>query len=94
MVQKSYIFYSLILAVISTQAKWDTLADIGIDCCTGINNDFAEKNLLTISDALDNEEEDGRFGEFIRASSEKTNTKDQRSTRIKWLALAMTQPEW
>ena len=94
MVQRSYIFYSLILAVISAQGEWETLMQGDVDYSKGINRQSAEQNLLAVSDALDNDEEIGRLKWFIKASSEKTNTKDQRTTRIKWLATAITQPEW
>ena len=93
LVQKSHIFYSLMLAVISVEKKWATLLQEGIDYSNGVIHANAEQNLLTISDALISEDNAGHLRPFLKASSEKTNTKEQRETRIKWLATALTQPK-
>ena len=94
LVQKSHIFYSLMLAVISVERKWPGLLHEDIDSCSGEIHANAEQNLLAISDALISEEEANPFKEFLKASSEKTNTKDQRRKRVKWLATALTQSKW
>ena len=94
LVQKSHIFYSLMLAVISVENKWPSLIQ---EDMTHIGSSFhanSEQNLLALSDALVSEDEASPFGEFLKASSEKTNTKDQRQTRINWLATALTQSKW
>ena len=94
LVQKSHIFYSLMLAVISVEKKFPRPLQEDVDCSSGVIHPNAEQNLLVISDALDSEDETNHFRVFVKASSEKTNTKDQRSTRIKWLATALTQSKW
>ena len=94
LVKRSYLFYSLILAIISVDCQLEKLRQGDVDYSLGINEGSAEQNLLAISDALDSEDEANRFEEFRKASSEKTNTKEQRSRRIKWLASAITQPAW
>ena len=94
LVQRSHIFYSLMLAVISVETKWPKLLQEGIDYSSGISHPNPEQNLLAISDALISEEEASPFKCFVKASGEKTNTKDQRSTRIKWLATALTNSAW
>ena len=92
LVQKSHIFYSLMLAVISVEKKWPRPLGEDISCSSGEIHASSEQNLLAISDALESEDGTSRFKAFVKASSEKTNTKNQRSTRIKWLATALTQP--
>ena len=91
LVQRSHIFYSLMLAVISVENKWPGPLLQGFEHANRIIQANAEQNLLALSDALMNGDEDSPFRAFVKASSEKTNTKDQRETRIKWLATAITQ---
>ena len=94
LVQKSHIFYSLVLAVMCVDRTWPRLLQEDLDCSSGVVHPSSEQNLLALTDALDGEDEDGPFGAFVKASSEKTNTKDQRGTRIKWIATALTQTKW
>ena len=94
LVQRSHIFYSLMLAVIFVEGKWTSPLQEGTDYFSGDIHTNAEQNLLAISDALISEDEANPFKGFLKASSEKTNTKDQRRTRIKWLATALTQSKW
>ena len=94
LVQKSHIFYSLILAVIFVEGTWTSPLQEGTDYSSEAIHTNAEHNLLAISDALISEDEANPFKGFLKASSEKTNTKDQRRTRIKWLATALTQSKW
>ena len=91
LVQKSHIFYSLLLAVILVENKWPHLAQIDIDASGGAIHVNAEQKLIAMSDSLVSESEANQFKAFVEAASEKTNTKDQRETRIKWLATALTQ---
>ena len=93
-VQKSHIFYSLILAVIAAEQVWPRLVHEDLDYSGKTIHANSEQNLLAISDALISEEEGSPFGPFLDASSEKTNTRDQRMTRIKWLGTALTQSKW
>ena len=91
LVQRSHMFYSLMLALISVENNWPRLLEQGVNYANTTIHDNAEQHLLALSDAFESSSEDGPFGAFVRASSEKTNTKDQRETRIKWLAYALTQ---
>ena len=90
-VKKSHIFYSLVLAVISVKTKWPSLMQEGVDYSAEDVRARSEQNLLSLSDALISEDESQRFKGFVEASSEKTNTRDQRCARIKWIAEALTQ---
>ena len=94
LVQKSHIFYSLILAVISVEQRWPTLLQNGVDYSNGLVHVDSEQNLLAMADALLSENEGNQFEVFLKAASEKTNTKDQRETRIRCLATALTQAKW
>ena len=94
LVQRTHMFYSLILAVISVENGWPTLPQVGINVVNGTTHANSEQNLLEMSDALLSESEANRFNGFRKASSEKTNTKDQRETRLRWLATAISQAKW
>ena len=93
LVQKSHIFYSLTLAIIHVENKWPSLLQEAVADLGSVLHINAEQNLLALSDALISEDEANPFGPFSKASSEKTNTRDQRQTRIKWLATALTQSQ-
>lgn len=62
-----------------------------VDYSNKVIHEYAEQHLLTISDALESGDERGPFGTLVKATKEKTNTKGQRETRIRWLANALTQ---
>ena len=90
LVTRGYLFYSLLLAVIAVDSEWPTLQSV-IKESGNVISENAEQNLLELADALLDESDSEYFEDFLRASNEKTNTKDQRETRIKWLAAALTQ---
>ena len=94
LVQRSHIFYSLMLAIISVEHKLPSLLQEHISYSSNAIHPNCEQNLLALSDALVSADESTPFGPFLKASSEKTNTKDQRQTRIEWLARALTEPNW
>ena len=91
LIQKTHIFYSLMLAIIGVERKWPRQFLQDIDSFSSIVETKAEQNLLELNEALNRGERTGPFKGFIEASSEKTNTKEQREERIKWLATALTQ---
>ena len=94
LLDKGYIVYSLALAIVAVDSNWSTLEE-AIDQASGKSiHHNAELNLAELSDALRSESESEYFAEFIEASSEKTNTKAQRETRIRWIANALTRAEW
>lgn len=94
LVQRSHIFYSLMLAIILVEDSWPNLLQDDTRQSDSILHPNSEQNLLALSDALISEEEGSPFGPFLKACSEKTNTRGQRQTRIKWLARALTQSKW
>ncbi len=94
LVQKSHIFYSLILAVAFVEPTWTKiLRQDGEESDLKIHV-HSERNLLQMSDSVLVGDEENVFRGFLKASSEKTNTKAQRETRIKWLVRGITQSRW
>ena len=94
LLDKGYILYSTILALVAVQADWDTLRGvIGVVPGSPVHRS-AEGNLAELSDAIRSDSESEYFSQFVAASKEKTNTKAQRETRIKWIANALTRAEW
>ena len=92
-VKKGYNLYSLLLAIIAIEGKWRTLEGIvgGIE---GKIEAGSEDRLLELADALMQDEEDegaeSDFVDFVRAARSKTNTREQRETRIRAIAEALT----
>jgi hypothetical protein len=83
---KPYIMYSLILAVIHTTRVIPALqSSFPRNEPTPIDLGVAEVNLTALSTALDYDEPPAEFDEFVRACSAKTNVKDQRESRYRWL---------
>lgn len=92
---RTHIFYSLVLAVIAVQHNWRTLPKLDRSAGMGIGSSISEttvNNLLTLAAALEEPETHSAYTEFTRASQEKTNVESQRTTRVKWLIDALTQP--
>lgn len=58
-----------------------------------IDLNTALPNLTTLAQAAEQEEASGRFADFIAASNEKTNTRENRSTRFKWFCRALTDEQ-
>ena len=53
----------------------------------------AVPNLGTLAQAAEQEEAEGKFADFIKASTEKTNTRENRITRFKWFCKALTHEQ-
>jgi hypothetical protein len=47
-------------------------------------------NLSALAQAAEQDEPEGKFAEFIEASNEKTNTRENRITRFRWFCRALT----
>jgi hypothetical protein len=90
---KTNVFYSLMLAAILVQSNWRTLRPLSPVVGRTKLADAAEENLLTLAAALEDPEAFEEYEEFTEAASEKTNVKAQRETRVKWLALALSQDD-
>lgn len=87
---RPHIFYSLILAAIhvvrvipilnTSYARNETVV---------IDRNVAEINLTALASALDADEPPPALANFVRACTDRTNVKDQREIRFKWLCQAM-----
>lgn len=90
---KPHIVYSLLVALLSHRMDIPDLEneyDEGED----IDPDVVQQNFVALSDAMeldDDDLEDSPYAEFVSASSARTNVKDQRETRIKWMMRALEE---
>ena len=90
---KPHIVYSLLVALLSHRIDIPDLAneyDEGED----IDPELVQSNFATLSDAMeldDDELEVSPYEEFVSASSARTNVKDQRETRIRWMMRALEE---
>jgi hypothetical protein len=50
----------------------------------------AVPNLSALAQAAEQDEPEGKFADFIEASNEKTNTRENRIARFKWFCRALT----
>ncbi len=89
---KGYMFYSLVLALVGVESSCSTLDTAIAEAAGKSIHKSAERNLIALADAIDDQPE--YFADFVKASSEKTNTRDHREIRIKWFANAMTRAAW
>jgi hypothetical protein len=91
---KPFIVYSILLALASHQMEIPELPN-EYDDGEEIDFDLVRGNFALLEEALEldeDEAEDSPFAEFIAACSERTNVKDQRETRIRWMMRAFEQP--
>ena len=92
-ITKGYNLYSLILAIITVEKQWGSMQYVlGQEGPKAVSA-TVEESLLEMADALMEEEEEGsgppHLSEFVRAARAKTNTREQRETRIRLLAAAL-----
>lgn len=90
---KPYNYYSLILAVVAAQSKAEKLVESldQIDVEDLAKDVIVVANLSRLAEALGDPEGIGmEFEEFLKAASDKTNTKAQRQTRFQWFYRALT----
>jgi hypothetical protein len=88
---RTHVFYSLVLASILVKKQWPTLVGITDTPLPRTYSPNAEKALLDLAAAIDEPSNYPEYKPFTDASSEKTNVKAQRETRIQWLATALGQ---
>ena len=91
MVEKSYILYSLLLAIIAVESKWPTLQQVISDSSGKLIHDNAEINLTELSDEVFSDIEQEDFRDFKIACSKMTNTKDQRENTDKMVLQRLLQ---
>lgn len=87
---KPYAAYSLILAMIHVRSLVPQLQEAyGVTRNRHLDAAVAQRNLLILADALENEEGATEFAEFVEASSSKTNVAEQRKRRFQWFCRAI-----
>ena len=92
-VKRGYNLYSLVLAIIGVERHWtSTKGVVGEHSGRGVGAG-SEKGLLEIADVLAAEEVEKTdyYYQFIRATKEKTNTREQREVRVRVLAEAVAR---
>jgi len=91
---RTHVFYSLILATMHAQSPLSSIVP-QVDPIEGVlDPTTASGNLEILASALSISEEDepitaDKFAEFIKASTDKTNVREQRLTRTRWLYWAL-----
>jgi hypothetical protein len=87
---KSYMMYSLLLAIMHVLAPIDTLQTITrVENALQINTDRAEEALSKLAAALSSAKQGGDFESFVKASEQKTNVREQRATRFRCFVEAL-----
>ena len=86
---KGYMCYSLVLALVAVESQWVTLERCVEEASGKLIQESAERNLVLLADAILNE--DAKYESFVEASSQKTNTKENRLMRIGWFSRALTE---
>ena len=93
-VLKSYSFYSLFSALIYNKWGINNITNSDSNNLKVINKystdkNIAIQNILELFNALDERDEKGKFGEFVKASTGTTHSKINRTIRLKWLVTAL-----
>ena len=88
---KPYMIYSLVQAITHCTKPVQKLNPLFKSPKTKmLAVDFIVPNLTILAQAADQEEPEGKYSNFIKASTEKTNTRENRGTRFKWFCRALT----
>ncbi len=89
---KPHIVYSLVLAIMHLRRPLKTLRQpFPLARLRRFERKSLIANLSVLNGALENPDEPGRFADFVKACSSKTNVREQRLRRFKWLCKALTQ---
>jgi hypothetical protein len=88
---KVHVFYSFVLATMHIQAPLETFEETYPSVGERRDPDMVDRNLALLSEALDLDDQEGSFADFVLASSEKTNVGSQRAERVRWLCRALTE---
>lgn len=93
-VLKKYSFYSLFAAVVYN--RWglpninpEDVANLTTTDDFSVDKNIASQNILELFDAVERDEEKGRFSEFVRANKRATGNLESRRIRLKWFLAAL-----
>lgn len=93
-IMKPYELYALLLAVIHVRHPVATLEHLyKSPKQTKLKKSTAVGNLSSLADALADPENAGKLASFVDASSERTNVKEQREKRFRWMCKALVEEE-
>ena len=87
------VFYALLLAAVEVSTEWDSLAYLRPADWVPNVSPSASANLLKLAAALEDPESYPDLRDFTDAAAEKTNVKDQREMRVRWLIRALSESE-
>jgi hypothetical protein len=87
---KPYVVYSLLLAITHCHRRVTKLSTLfASPNRRRFDKSSVITNLSRLAQAIEEGDENGRSGAFVRACIERTNVKDQRETRFEWLCRAL-----
>lgn len=90
----SYLFYSLFSALIYNKEGLKNIEGTDVDQLLPMGNylndiNLAIQNIQELFRAVDEKEEDGPYGEFVKACSSTTHSVSNRIIRLKWFVKAL-----
>lgn len=87
---KPHIMYSLLLAMTHTRRPVGALESVyHSKPIKKYEVEIVLANLTALGEAVDAASETGKFGDFVKACSSKTNVREQRELRLSWLCRAL-----
>jgi hypothetical protein len=86
---KTYSLYSLLLAIIAVQNPLETLPLPSKSRLRLASTATIERNLSILADVVENEQSDGPYARFFRATDKGTNVKSARQTRFDYFVEAL-----
>ncbi|MDQ4044149.1 MAG: DUF262 domain-containing protein [Chloroflexota bacterium] len=81
---KAYALYSLLLALIHASEPVSTLQPVATGGAPIAPKLDIRRRLSLLVEAVESRDEAGEFGEFVRATTSRTNVRDQRETRFRY----------
>lgn len=86
---KPYQIYSLILAIAHIQRRIEKLEPLFESPQVNIDSATALPALTQLAAAIEQDDLEGPFAEFVTASTDRTNVKSQREARFRWYCRAL-----
>lgn len=86
---KPHQMYALVVATSHFADPMASLVEAVPPRNVGFDRELAVAGLTALSDAAENQVQDGPYGDFVDASTSRTNVAAQRLTRVQWLYRAL-----
>jgi Protein of unknown function DUF262 len=90
LMKKQHVFYALVLAAMHVREPIDALSEQIELRGKPVRRLQVVEALTELCSALEEDDLNGRYGEFVEAASEQTNVGKQRVKRVQWLCDALT----